>query len=307
MEPAILIHQVSKSFGTLKAVDQLDLQIQQGEYVALLGPNGAGKTTLIEMIEGIQKPDKGQITILTKNWKDHEKSLHKEIGLSLQETKFIEKLKVRETALLFASFYKLPAERVDEVLASVNLTQKANANVYDLSGGQRQRLALGIALLNNPKIILLDEPTTGLDPTSRREIWNILNELKAKGTTMILTTHYMEEAQVLCDRILIMDKGKFIAQGTLSELIGKYGEGDVIEFTLNQDLDSTLDAITGLKKVAWENEKVKGRIWVESLAVAIPQFTALVTGRGLEFMELECRKMTLDDLFIYMTGRNLYE
>jgi len=304
---AIILNQVSKSFGTLKAVDQLDLQIQQGEYVALLGPNGAGKTTLIEMIEGIQKPDKGQISILGKNWKEHEKALHKEIGLSLQETKFIDKLKVRETALLFASFYQLPAHRVDEVLASVNLTAKANAFVYNLSGGQRQRLALGIALLNNPKIILLDEPTTGLDPTSRREIWNILTDLKAKGTTMILTTHYMEEAQVLCDRILIMDKGKFIAQGMLNELISKYGEGDVIEFTLNNELTTSLDTLAGLKKITWENEKLKGRLWVESLAAAIPQFTALVTGEGLEFLELECRKMTLDDLFIYMTGRNLHE
>jgi ABC-2 type transport system ATP-binding protein len=307
LEPAILIHEVSKSFGTLKAVDQLDLKIQQGEYVALLGPNGAGKTTLIEMIEGIQKPDKGQITILGKNWNSHEKALHKEIGLSLQETKFIEKLKVRETALLFASFYQLSAQRVDEVLTSVNLTSKANSFVYDLSGGQRQRLALGIALLNEPKIILLDEPTTGLDPTSRREIWSILEDLKTKGTTMILTTHYMEEAQVLCDRILIMDKGKFIAQGKLGELIGQYGEGDVIEFTLNSELQSSIDTLPGLKKTSWENPNLKGRIWVESLAMAIPQFTAMVTGEGLEFLELECRKMTLDDLFIYMTGRNLNE
>jgi ABC-2 type transport system ATP-binding protein len=307
LEPAILIHEVSKSFGTLKAVEQLDLKIQQGEYVALLGPNGAGKTTLIEMIEGIQKPDKGQITILDKNWNSHEKALHKEIGLSLQETKFIEKLKVRETALLFASFYQLSAQRVDEVLASVNLTSKANSFVYDLSGGQRQRLALGIALLNEPKIILLDEPTTGLDPTSRREIWSILEDLKTKGTTMILTTHYMEEAQVLCDRILIMDKGKFIAQGKLGELIDQYGEGDVIEFTLNSELKSSIDTLPGLKKTSWENPNLKGRIWVESLAMAIPQFTAMVTSEGLEFLELECRKMTLDDLFIYMTGRNLNE
>lgn len=307
MVQAIEIQNVSKSFGSLTAVNGIDLKIKQGEFVALLGPNGAGKTTLIEMIEGIQKPDSGKIEILGLNWTKNEKELHAQIGLSLQETKFIDKLKVKETAELFASFYKLGEKRVNEVLDMVNLTFKKDAFVTGLSGGQRQRLALGIALLNDPRIILLDEPTTGLDPTSRRELWNILLKLKDQGTTMILTTHYMEEAQVLCDRILIMDQGRFIAEGSLSELITQYGEGDVIDFHLSDKLDSGLEDLPGYRKLVWVEENKKGRLWVENLATAVPQFTTITAKNNLEILELECRKMTLDDLFIYMTGRNLHE
>ena len=307
MEPAIQLKGVIKSFGDLQAVKGIDLQIRQGEYVALLGPNGAGKTTLIEMIEGIQSPDQGEIVLLGKNWKRDSAALHAEIGLSLQETKFIDKLKVGETARLFASFYKLSTKRVDEVLELVNLTEKKNAYVSNLSGGQRQRLALGIALLNNPKIILLDEPTTGLDPTSRREIWTILQELKQRGTTMILTTHYMEEAQVLCERILIMDRGRFIAEGSLSELIGRYGEGDVIEFSLREKELPDMKQLPGFNKLVWKEEECRGMIWVENLALAVPAFMRQIAESDLELLELECRKMTLDDLFIALTGRNLYE
>jgi ABC-2 type transport system ATP-binding protein len=304
---AIEIKNIHKSFKTLKAVDGVSLKINPGEYVALLGPNGAGKTTLIEMIEGIQVPDQGEIAILGKNWKKDEHELHKIIGLALQETRFFDKLKTGETAELFASFYKLPSARVDEVLALVNLTEKRDAYVDKLSGGQRQRLALAIALLNNPKIILLDEPTTGLDPTSRREIWTILQNLRKNGTTMILTTHYMEEAQVLCERILIMDRGKFIAEGTLTELISRYGEGDVIEFTYNKSFTNDLAAVAGYKKIIWQESGVKGRLVVSNLAVSVPSFLSLAKENNIDFLELECRKMTLDDLFIAMTGRNLYE
>ncbi len=307
MEPAIQLKGVIKSFGDLQAVKGIDLQIRQGEYVALLGPNGAGKTTLIEMIEGIQTPDQGEIVLLGKTWKRDSAALHAEIGLSLQETKFIDKLRVGETARLFASFYKLSAKRVDEVLELVNLTEKKNAYVSNLSGGQRQRLALGIALLNNPKIILLDEPTTGLDPTSRREIWTILQELKQRGTTMILTTHYMEEAQVLCERILIMDRGRFIAEGSLSELISRYGEGDVIEFSVREKEVPDMKQLPGFNKLVWKDEECRGMIWVENLALAVPAFMRQIADSHLELLELECRKMTLDDLFIALTGRNLYE
>ncbi len=308
MESAIRLKGVSKSFGDLRAVRGIDLEIRQGEYVALLGPNGAGKTTLIEMIEGIQKPDGGEIRLLGKTWHRDASALHALIGLSLQETKFIDKLKVGETARLFASFYKLPVKRVDEVLTLVNLSEKKNAFVGHLSGGQRQRLALGIALLNDPRIILLDEPTTGLDPTSRREIWNILLELKKKGTTMILTTHYMEEAQVLCERILIMDGGRFIAEGSLSGLISRYGEGDVIEFGLGgKGGVPDLSGLPGFNKQVWKEKEGKGIIWVENLALAVPAFMKVITDQELELLELECRKMTLDDLFIALTGRNLNE
>lgn len=273
----------------------------------MLGPNGAGKTTLIEMIEGIQKPDSGNISILGKNWDKNAKELHSVIGLSLQETQFIDKLTTGETMTLFGSFYGLGKDRIEEVLALVNLLEKRKARVSSLSGGQRQRLALGIALLNNPKILLLDEPTTGLDPKSRREIWNILLELKKTGATMILTTHYMEEAQVLCDRIVIMDKGKFLAQGTLTELISRFGEGDIIQFKSNGDISSELESIPGFKRIIWEEKNTKGRMLVTNLAVSVPAFMEMASRKNSTFMELECRKMTLDDLFITMTGRNLNE
>ena len=224
--PVIEIKNVSKSFKEIEAVKNLTLTIYEGEYVALLGPNGAGKTTLIEMIEGLQKPDAGTVLILGMNWKEHEQKLHQKIGLSLQETKFIDKITTKETLDLFGSFYGLSPARTEEILELVNLTEKRKAYTSQLSGGQRQRLAIGIALLNNPKVLLLDEPTTGLDPGARREVWKILEKLQRDfKTTMILTTHYMEEAEILCERILIMDKGEFIAAGTLPELSARHGEG----------------------------------------------------------------------------------
>jgi ABC-2 type transport system ATP-binding protein len=220
-EVVIEVRNVFKSFKDVKAVQGIDLTIRRGQFVALLGPNGAGKTTLVEMIEGIQKPDSGEILIKGKGWKGHEEELRKVIGLSLQETHFIDKLTVYETLRLFASFFKLGRERVEEIIRLIGLEEKRKAHVVNLSGGQRQRLALGIALLNSPAILLLDEPTTGLDPTARREIWNILLKLRElEGTSMILTTHYMEEAERLCDRIVIIDHGVILREGILGELLG---------------------------------------------------------------------------------------
>jgi ABC-2 type transport system ATP-binding protein len=220
-DPVIEVRNVFKSFKTVQAVRGIDLRIYPGQFVALLGPNGAGKTTLVEMIEGIQKPDRGDILILGKRWKGNEDELRKVIGLSLQETRFIDKLTVRETVTLFASFFDLDNSRTDEIISLVGLEEKKKSYVVNLSGGQRQRLALGIALLNDPKILLLDEPTTGLDPNARREIWSILQKLKDRSqTSMILTTHYMEEAEKLCEQIVIIDQGKILKEGTLDELVG---------------------------------------------------------------------------------------
>lgn len=214
------VRHVKKSFKDVHAVKGVNLTIKPGEFLALLGPNGAGKTTLVEMIEGIQHPDEGEIYIAGKQWKHHQHELHQMIGLSLQETRFMDKLTSYETMRLFASFYKLGTERVEEVFNLIGLEEKKKAYVNNLSGGQRQRLALGVALLNKPKILLLDEPTTGLDPNARREIWKILIDLK-KGlnTSLILTSHYMEEAEFLCDRIVIMDHGNILAEGTLQEIL----------------------------------------------------------------------------------------
>jgi ABC-2 type transport system ATP-binding protein len=214
------VKNVVKSFKDVHAVRDVSFVIPQGKFLALLGPNGAGKTTLVEMMEGLKKPDSGEILINGKSWNKHEKELRKIIGLSLQETRFTEKLTVRETLRLFASFFGLGNERVDEVIDLTDLDDKQKAMVGTLSGGQRQRLALAVALLNSPEILFLDEPTTGLDPHARLDLWNILNSLKQKGnTTLILTTHYMEEAETLCDEIIILDNGKILRQGILKDLL----------------------------------------------------------------------------------------
>jgi ABC-2 type transport system ATP-binding protein len=247
-DPVIEVKNVVKSFKTVQAIRGIDLQIFQGQFVALLGPNGAGKTTLVEMIEGIQKPDRGEIFILGKKWRGNEDELRNVIGLSLQETRFIDKLTVRETVKLFASFFGLNDKRVDEIIYTVGLEEKKKSYVVNLSGGQRQRLALGVALLNDPKILLLDEPTTGLDPNARREIWAILQELKDRSkTSLILTTHYMEEAEKLCDQIVIIDNGLILKEGTLKELLGaeNQDQSDNVHPVKLNTLDDLFTVLTG--------------------------------------------------------------
>jgi len=241
----IEVRDVWKSFKTVRAVQGITLNIPRGRYIAILGPNGAGKTTLVEMIEGIQKPDKGDIIIMGKRWKGNEDELHRIIGLSLQETRFIDKLRVSETLLLFARFFDLGKDRVDEIIAITGLEEKRKSYVVNLSGGQRQRLAIGLALINNPAILLLDEPTTGLDPNARREIWEILRNLKERSeTSLILTTHYMEEAENLCDYIVIMDNGKILMEGTLEQLLEAAPER--VEYR-RKTLDDLFVALTGRK------------------------------------------------------------
>ncbi|MDR2040999.1 MAG: ABC transporter ATP-binding protein [Tannerella sp.] len=216
----IEVKEVFKSFGEVQAVRGISLVIRPGEFVALLGPNGAGKTTLVEMMEGLQKPDRGEILIQGKTWQKQERELRKITGLSLQETRFTEKLTVRETLRLFAAFFGLGDQRVCEVIELTGLGEKQKAMTGTLSGGQRQRMALAVALLNTPQILFLDEPTTGLDPHSRLDLWKILKTLKDGGqTTLILTTHYMEEAESLCDHIIIIDEGKILREGRLEELL----------------------------------------------------------------------------------------
>ena len=238
--PVIEVNKVWKSFKTVQAVKGISLRIGKGQFAALLGPNGAGKTTLVEMIEGIQKPDEGEIFITGMRWKGNENEIRKIIGISLQETRLIDKLRVTETLQLFASFFGLGRDRVDEVIELVGLRK---SYVVNLSGGQRQRLALGIALINNPSIMLLDEPTTGLDPNARREIWDILLRLKDRsGTSMILTTHYMEEAETLCDYIIIMDQGTILREGTLDQLLESGSNGKSY-----RNLDDLFTDLTGRK------------------------------------------------------------
>jgi len=246
--PVIEVKDVWKSFKSVQAVKGINLSIPKGQFVGLLGPNGAGKTTLVEMIEGIQKPDKGEITIMGKRWKGNENELRNIIGLSLQETRFIDKLRVTETLQLFAGFFNLGKERVNEIIDIVGLEEKRKSYVVNLSGGQRQRLAIGIALLNKPAILLLDEPTTGLDPNARREIWEILLNLKEKSeTSMILTTHYMEEAENLCEYIVIIDNGVILMEGTLQQLLESVSLAVKQPVIPRTTLDDLFVSLTGRK------------------------------------------------------------
>jgi ABC-2 type transport system ATP-binding protein len=305
----IEVKNVWKSFKTVQAVKGIDLKIPKGQFVALLGPNGAGKTTLVEMIEGIQKPDKGEITIMRKKWLGNEDELHNIIGLSLQETRFIDKLRVSETLMLFAGFFNLGKKRVNEIIEIIGLQAKSGSYVVNLSGGQRQRLAIGIALINNPAILLLDEPTTGLDPNARREIWEILRNLREKSeTSMILTTHYMEEAENLCDYIVIMDNGIILKEGTLQQLLEDESAEKVIEFTAERTLESGDINAHGLPFIIHQGEtKEKGSVTLNSFETELPVFMTYLKTRNITLKHMECRRKTLDDLFITLTGRKINE
>ena len=306
--PDIEIKNVKKYFKKVKAVDGVSFIIQRGEFLALLGPNGAGKTTLVEMIEGLQEPDEGNISLLGTDWNTNPSLLRKNIGLSLQESRFIDKLTVKETVRLFASFYSIGKERVLEIIRLVGLEEKSKSFVVNLSGGQRQRLALGIALLNNPRLLLLDEPTTGLDPTSRRELWDILLKLKEEeGTTMILTTHYMEEASFLCDTIVILDNGKILSKGTLEELLAQQKFGESIQLTSSQKIPANVFNLPGILSHQENHSQRKISFQVVNIADTLPNILEQAKNKNIAIQSIECRKPTLDDLFIKMTGRRLNE
>jgi ABC-2 type transport system ATP-binding protein len=260
------------------------------------------------MIEGLQAPNQGTITISGKTWGRHERYLRKIIGLSLQETRFVDKLTVLETLDLFGSFYGLDRSRSREVVDWVGLGEKKNAYTVNLSGGQRQKLALGVALLNRPRLLLLDEPTTGLDPNARREIWEILTDLKKGGeTTLILTTHYMEEAQYLCDRIVVLDRGEILADGTLEDLLGAFATGELIEFELRTAVppDSSRNCRATWRCVGRAGPQGHGDR--HSITEALPVLLALFRTHHAEVLAFQCRKKTLEDLFVALTGRRLHE
>jgi ABC-2 type transport system ATP-binding protein len=306
-EPVVRLHEVFKHFKEVTAVNHISLQIEKGTFLALLGPNGAGKTTLVEMIEGLQQPDSGSIQLFGRNWPGNENFLHHQLGISLQETRFVDKLTVSETLRLFASFYGLKVERIDEVIDMTGLEEKKKSYTVNLSGGQRQRLALSIALLNKPSLLLLDEPTTGLDPVSRRELWHILLGLKKNfGTTLILTSHYMEEASFLCDEIVIMDHGRILAKGSLEQLLCEHDKGEIIEFSLQERPERLNISLNGnIRESAWDSESRKGWILVNEIVSNINGFMVFIAKNNFHLTSFECRKMTLEDLFISLTGRKL--
>jgi ABC-2 type transport system ATP-binding protein len=240
-QPALRVAGLRKRFGDVVAVDGLDLTVAAGECFGLLGPNGAGKTTTIEICEGLTPPDEGVVEVLGQRWDRDERALRERLGIQLQETKLAEKLTVEETVRLFRSFYARGRD-VGDVIGVVQLEEKRGARVGKLSGGQKQRLALACALVGDPELLFLDEPTTGLDPQSRRQLWDLITELKASGRSIVLTTHYMDEAERLCDRVAIVDHGRVIALGTPRELIAGLGAEHVVEFSVTGGADGALDA-----------------------------------------------------------------
>src|SRR3954447_24088962 len=227
----LLLRQLRKAYGDVVAVDGLDLEARPGECFGLLGPNGAGKTTTIEICEGLTEPDEGDVVILGRHWATDERALRERLGIQLQETQLAEKLTVAETVRLFRSFYA-SGRSIDDVIRLVQLDEKRDGRVGKLSGGQKQRLAIACAIVGDPDLLFLDEPTTGLDPQLRRQIWDLVEEFKATGRTILLTTHYMDEAERLCDRVAIVDHGKVSALGTPRDLIASLGAEQVVEFVL---------------------------------------------------------------------------
>jgi ABC-2 type transport system ATP-binding protein len=342
--PALLLRGIRKAFADVKAVDGLDLEVARGECFGLLGPNGAGKTTTIEICEGLTAPDAGTVELLGMNWAADAAELRQRIGIQLQETQFPDKLTVEETLRLFRSFFRRGIS-VDESIETAQLEEKRRSRVGGLSGGQKQRLAMACALVGDPELLFLDEPTTGLDPQARRHLWDLVERLKQAGRTIILTTHYMEEAEQLCDRVAIMDHGRVIAQGTPQQLIATLGGEDIVEFAVGGANDSQasearhfdkLGAGTGApnSKDSPVSEVRPGapaghtiveagllraisgvqslsvdeglhRLSVTELHVAVPRIFAALRGQGLHLSEFRTHSATLEDVFVKLTGRNL--
>jgi ABC-2 type transport system ATP-binding protein len=301
----LVLRQLRKTYGDVVAVDGLDLEIRPGECFGLLGPNGAGKTTTIEICEGLTPPDAGEVVILGRRWGHDDRALRELLGISLQETQFSEKLTVAETVRLFRSFYTSGAP-AGEVIDRVQLSEKSGARVGQLSGGQRQRLALACALVGEPELLFLDEPTTGLDPQSRRQLWELIERFRAGGRSILLTTHYMEEAERLCDRVAIMDHGRIIAQGTPRELIASLGAEHVVEFALVDG--APLDEAALAKAIGEETPGRHDGAWrlqVSELHQAMPALLGELRRQGAQLSELRTRSASLEDVFVTLTGRQL--
>lgn len=293
-----------KRFTDVTAVNGLDLQVFSGECFGLLGPNGAGKTTTVEILEGLTPADEGTVELLGQRWRSgDDRALRERIGVQLQETQLAEKVTVEETLRLFRSFYKR-GHSVDEVIHTVALEEKRNSRVGKLSGGQKQRLAVACALVSDPELLFLDEPTTGLDPQARLSLWAIVERFRAGGGTILLTTHYMEEATRLCDRVAIMDHGKVIALGTPAGLIESLGADQIIEFSVTKELAE--DPLTRLSAVNQLHKR--GDVYaltVSEIGVAMPALLAEIKRQESELVTLTTHQATLEDVFVNLTGRML--
>ena len=308
---ALEVTGLRKTYGDVVAVNGLELRIGAGQCFGLLGPNGAGKTTTIEICEGLNTPDSGTVRVLGRAWDTDESWLRNRLGIQLQETQLAEKLSVTETLTLFRSFYD-QGRTVDDVIDLVQLGEKRTARVNSLSGGQKQRLALACALVGDPELLFLDEPTTGLDPQSRRQLWTVLEGLKREGRTILLTTHYMDEAERLCDNIAIVDHGTVIALGTPRELIASLGADHVIRLGVSGEGSDMhpipLDTLLALPDVTGGRETAGGyELRVRSVQAVLPSLLSMAVERNVSWSELSTHSATLEDVFVALTGRELRE
>jgi ABC-2 type transport system ATP-binding protein len=306
--PAIRCTGLVKTYAgkpPVEAVRGLDLEVAQGECFGLLGPNGAGKTTTLEILEGLLDATGGSVEIFDLIWGRDDQAIRERIGISLQETRLSDRLSVRETLTLFRSFYR-QGLHPDEAMDRVSLQEKADAWVEKLSGGQKQRLAVACALVGDPDLLFLDEPTTGLDPQSRRQLWDVVRRVRASGRTVLLTTHYMDEAEKLCDRVAVIDHGKVIALGPPAELIARLGGAHVLDVALQDGRKPDPDALAGLPSVRSVREEA-GRVCltVGEPHIALPALLEWLRAGDYALSALSTRHVSLEDVFVTLTGRHL--
>lgn len=292
----IEVLKIVKRFKQVLAVNEVSFEVKQGEVFGLLGPNGAGKTTTLEIIEMLQKADTGEVYIAGMNIKTHAQAIKQKIGVQFQSTSLYDKITVRECLELFAHYYPNPVS-VDTLLDWVNLQEKRNSYTKHLSGGQKQRLVLALALVNNPEIIFLDEPTTGLDPQARRNIWDIIQKLKEQGKTIVLTTHYMDEAERLCDRLAIMDNGRIINLGTPHHLIQ---QANLPTTLIIEDIHIPLERLE--KEFFFTKKDGKYMIKTQDIHTVLQR---LIYENSINMNDISIQKPTLEDLFIHLTGKTL--
>ncbi|MFW6035629.1 MAG: ABC transporter ATP-binding protein [Halanaerobiales bacterium] len=308
-EISIKVNNLKKYFEEVKAVDGISFQVESGSIFGMLGPNGAGKTTTIETLVGLYQKDAGDISICGYSPTDELNKIKELIGVQLQSPSLFPRLTVKEVIKLFASFYSEPAD-VDKIIAKIRLEAKTDTRVKNLSGGQRHRLAVGLAMISNGNIIFLDEPTTGLDPQARRQLWNVIKDLKNEGKTVFLTTHYMDEAEKLCDKLVIIDKGKIIAKGSPEELIHKNFKETAVEFTdpgFTENQKDKLKTITVSKRVNLENEENHIILYSLDVPSTISKLMDFAAGKGKEIKDIVVRQASLEDVFLKLTGRGIRE
>ncbi len=304
-QKALEVKDLKKHYGNVKAVDGISFYVKKGQVFTLLGPNGAGKTTTLEILEGLKGADSGEIYFFGEKCSKIGKKEKEEIGVLLQENNFIEKIKVKEIIEMFASFFK-KSLKINDILDLIVLKEKEDSFVEDLSGGQRQRLAIGLALINDPRIVFLDEPTTGLDPQARRNVWGLIKKLKQEGKTIFLTTHYMEEAEQLSDYVYIMDQGKIIARGSTRELVSDLGRENVIDFEKGDlEKEDIQQLINLFKKTNVKDNQIS--IFVEKLSSAMSKLLKWSENKNLELDNLMIRRPNLEDVFLELTGKGLRE